>query len=573
MKDKYKNIKKLKTIRAGKAFFYPFLRLISNNKLLSSFIFFVSSKLKYNSQLTNILQYLQYQNYAKYFQRINNIGSNKKIMYFHMSGVNSVHTFISMLLSSYLSRKGFYNYILYCNQALELCSQDRIFKTREDFVYQCELCIKGFEELKSARVLNPSKLNLEKEDFFLQFKEYRRIYNILSKTNNSTELLSINLEDFEIGKFVSYRVMRYYFRGYLKNDERETQIFKKYILETLKFYYLFKKHLKNYKPEYAIIHNGSFNFGNVIRYLLEKESIPYITYETFIGNNSLIYKKNGEVMRLRWDEEYLKFKNKTKDIIEIQKMEEQVTEFMSKIKDGSVMYAQLNKQDTHIISGEEKFCVLFTNLNFDSAVIGRHTLFNSMTDWIKETVKFWIENVEGIKLYIRIHPGEKKLVTPSEDFVSSILNGIYDSKIEVIDATEDISSYELINKMKFGLIYSSTIGLEILYYGKECVVAGDPFFLSSGLVDRFSSKNKYFQKLLFLVSENQVPITKERKKEIITYLYFFYFLKIKRIEGCCFNLKAKREFLLENSVEKVLDKNSEFFDKFYSELTNNTGSN
>lgn len=566
MNDKYKNIKKLKTIRGGKLKFYPALRLISKSETLTKSFFWVTAKLSLYKKLSNITQYLQYHNYKKYFFERVRSESAKKILYFHMSGVNSVHTFISMLFAHYFSKKGFQNNILYCNKALSLCSQDRIFKTRENFFGQCDLCVSGFDDLNSTGVLNTIPLEIKEDTFYNKNEEFQSLINTVEEAKNSNELIKIKLGDFELGKYVSFRVMRFFFRGYLNCDENELSIFKKYLIETAKFYFLFEDYLKKNKPTHAIIHNGSFNFGNVVRYLLKRDLIPYITFETFIGNNSIIYKKNDEVMRLRWDDEYKNFLNKNSTASENPQIEKSVSEFMAKIKDGSVLYAKLNNLETEYISNDENFCVLFTNLNFDSAVIGKHTIFNSMTEWIKETVRFWEENIDDVKLYIRIHPGEKKLVTPSEDFVSSILDNNTSSKVVIIDATNEISSYELIEKMKFGIIYSSTIGLEVLYYGKECVIGGDPFFLTSGLFDKFSNLDEYYLKLQQLISQKVLKIEDKRKEELIKYLYFFYFLKVNKIEGCTFNLKNSTGYLIYPTVEEVIEKNKEFFETLSKDL-------
>ncbi|MBE2278799.1 MAG: hypothetical protein IAE91_00270 [Ignavibacteriaceae bacterium] len=471
-----------------------------------------------------------------------------------------------MLLTSFFQKKGFYNYFFYCNKALAICSQDRIYKTREDFAWQCELCVGGFNNLQLAGVLQTEQMEYKDISFFMQFEHFERVVGIVNSANCTNKLTSLELEGFEIGKYVSYRVMRYFFRGYLKNDESELTVFKNFMIETLKFYYLFEEHLNKNKPDYAIIHNGSFNFGNVVRYLLELHSVPYITFETFIGENSIIYKKNGEVMRLRWDEEYYRFKNKNKDNWEIKDIEDKVAEFMSKIKDGSVMYARLNDLKTEQIESHEKFCVLFTNLNFDSAVIGRHTIYNKMTDWIIDTVRFWEENVTGVKLYIRIHPGEKKLVTPSNDFVNELFVNFSSEKVVIFDAESDISSYELIEKMLFGIVYSSTVGLEMLYYGKECVVAGDPFYLTTGLVDKFESTEEYCKKILELLKNEQNPISENRRSDLIEYLYFFYFMMVNRIEGSNFNLKKSTGFLNAKSINEVLEINQDFFYKISSTL-------
>ncbi len=47
---------------------------------------------------------------------------------------------------------------------------------------------------------------------------------------------------------------------------------------------------------------------------------------------------------------------------------------------------------------------MFTNLSWDSAVAGRRTIFASMLDWARETVRFAAG--KDFTLVIRVHPSE-----------------------------------------------------------------------------------------------------------------------------------------------------------------------
>ena len=102
------------------------------------------------------------------------------------------------------------------------------------------------------------------------------------------------------------------------------------------------------------------------------------------------------------------------------KQKEELYNFLDKIKKGKVFQTKMHDSEIGPIP-LEKGVTLFTNMNFDTYVLGRNSLFKSMENWLIETIEFWKENVKDIPLYIRAHPGEVKTPTPAIRFVRDIV--------------------------------------------------------------------------------------------------------------------------------------------------------
>jgi len=65
----------------------------------------------------------------------------------------------------------------------------------------------------------------------------------------------------------------------------------------------------------------------------------YMTYDTFLGYDSIIYKKNDEVMNLDWNREWDLYKDKFEMT---DGMRTKVDKFFTNIKSGKELYARLN---------------------------------------------------------------------------------------------------------------------------------------------------------------------------------------------------------------------------------------
>ena len=267
--------------------------------------------------------------------------------------------------------------------------------------------------------------------------------------------------------------MRYFLTGALSGNEEQLKIYREYLKAALTYSIAFDKFIGTRdKIKCFILYNGTLVFDAIVLHYCRKKNIPFITYETFLGNNSLIYKKNNEVMDLNWGKEYMLF-SEEKGFPE--DAATKVESFFSGLKRGDRMYAVLNKEHSNEkLEGLDNYVCLFTNLNFDTAVLDKNAFFNSMEDWIYSVIEYWKSNNIRKTLIIRVHPGEMKLVTASSEFIGDRIKkaaGDFPGII-VFDSTDKVNSYELLKRMDYGLIYSSTIGLEIAWSGKTLRCCG-----------------------------------------------------------------------------------------------------
>lgn len=313
-----------------------------------------------------------------------------------------------------------------------------------------------------------------------------------------------------------------------------------------------------------VIQNGTLAVESMIIEVCIKYKIDYITYERWIGNNSLLFKKNGKVMDLSWEDEWDNFKNNALTVDQKQK----VADYILGLQSGKEMYARLNEQhQNEKISHLKNYVCLFTNLNFDTAVLEKHSAFKNMIDWIIEVINFWQANNIKTGLVIRIHPGEVKLRTPSKEFAAEIIKPYITSpNIVLLDSTDSVNSYNLIEKMDLALVYTSTIGLEIAYRGKPVIVAGDSFYRNKPFIVAPETKESYFATVRRLIDNNHVFMP---EKDIIEkYIYFIYFHQTKRLNGMkIYTPNSESNSDYKNWLD-LMKANNEFLNDFIHILKN-----
>jgi hypothetical protein len=117
---------------------------------------------------------------------------------------------------------------------------------------------------------------------------------------------------------------------------------------------------------------------------------------------------------------------------------------------------------------------VFTNVIFDTSQAHANTLFSSMFDWLDLVLKTAARHPETV-FVIRAHPDEMRVGKSSQESVMSWAAG-KDLKglpnVRLIGPDETLSSYELIQRSKFVMVYNSSIGLEAALLGMPVLCAG-----------------------------------------------------------------------------------------------------
>ena len=489
--------------------------------------------------------------------------AKKVILFPFFSGGNNIFFLINLAIGYRLTKKGHRSIYLVCDNAIPICSNERVHKTRHTDRYLCYNCSKPYHWLKKitqAEIIYISD--------YLDKKELDKASIEIENLKDLKSLLKFQYDDIEIGKLVEKSVMRYFLIGKIEENNQTILVYQKFIKSIISLHISLKTLTKTKPelvPEKIILYNGTLSLEGYYRLWAQKKNIEYVTQETYIGQDSWIYKKNDEVMKLRWNKEWDEFK----EIDLSTHQQEKAISYLEGLSQGKEMYDRLNydyELDNDIKNKD--FVVLFTNLNFDTAVLGRNPIFNSMKEWIDQTINYWIDNKPRQLLVIRVHPAEAKLLKPTNDFIGIYLKEINDkiknANIKIYEAHDKVSSYELIKFMKAGLVYSSTIGIEIAYNNKPCLIAGDAFYKDQDFVYSSVNQINYFRLLKSLLSnENEKSIN---RTDLLQFVYFIYFNRVKRLKGINIDHSNHINSFSFDSIEELIHLNNDVFTEFENEI-------
>ncbi len=518
--------------------------------VVNSFIKLSGIKKKFNSTMN-------YRIYANSFkdafrENINEKQKRNAVIFFAM-GSESSYFLRQLMIAKYLELNNWNVEIIVCSGFISACHKERIGKSKENSKLMCQECSWGYNYISKKTGMKISELSLNK------YPENSTSEKINLKTIEECINYKSN-QDIPIGELSKINVLRYFYQGSFYNTEEELKVFNKYLNATQKSVDTLNSYFSEKKKDLIILMNGSGNFDQSVIYFSKKYKIPFITQESFIGSNSWIYKKNGIAIHLDF---YKDWQREKTDLNENQIQE--ITDFFEKLKSGALYSTKLQESNIEKLN-LKKGVVLFTNMNFDTYVLGRNSLFTSMENWLEETITFWKNNVQGIPLYIRVHPGESKMLTPTLKFTRDIVKPHLCENIILIDSDSKINSYSILMNANYVITYSSTIGVEAMMMNIPCVSAGEAFYKPFALAPE--EKSSYFESLKKMNADSNY--FKIEKRNLISYLHYLYFKRIKHFKGFDINRETGNIELTDlDNYKNLIELNKEILDSFYKDCIEN----
>jgi hypothetical protein len=183
---------------------------------------------------------------------------------------------------------------------------------------------------------------------------------------------------------------------------------------------------------------------------------------------------------------------------------------------GDVIRQNLGLDDRPIV-------LLPTNVLGDSLTLGRNIFTKSMEDWVCRTLQYFLGRPD-VQLVIRVHPGE--MLAEGQSIVDVIKYVIPElpEHIFIIPADDKVNTYDLMDIATLGLVFTTTVGMEMAMRGKPVIVIGDTHYRGRGFTLDPSSWVEYYKTLGSVLQEPQkFMLSEEKVKSAWQYAYGFFF--------------------------------------------------
>lgn len=167
--------------------------------------------------------------------------------------------------------------------------------------------------------------------------------------------------------------------------------------------------------------------------------------------------------------------------------------------------------------------VLAANVIGDSLTLGRQVFSRDMTEWLQRTLRNFSQRPQT-QLVVRIHPGERYTKGPSvADVIHACLPELPEN-IRLVAASDPINTYDLVEVADLGLVYTTTVGMEMAMSGVPTIVTGHTHYRDKGFTLDPQDWEDYFELLNRVLQEpHNARLDRQQVDLAWQYAYRFFF--------------------------------------------------
>jgi hypothetical protein len=288
--------------------------------------------------------------------------------------------------------------------------------------------------------------------------------------------------------------------------------------------------LKSHRPDVVIVPNGIIQELGMVYHVARSLNIPTVTYEFGDQNERIWLAQNAQIMRQETDGLWLARRGFPVGDTEMERVrsmyaarqQSRVWENFARSWQGTP--TQGGEQARAALGLDDRpVALLATNVLGDSLTLGRQVFSRTMAEWITRTVQFFAIHPE-IQLVIRVHPGEA--LTQGVSMVEVVHQALPElpDHIHLVAPEEKINTYDLVELAAMGLVYTTTVGMEMAMSGIPVVVAGKTHYCGRGFTFDPLSWEAYFDQLRrFFKNPTAHRLSEEKVNLAWQYAYRFFF--------------------------------------------------
>ncbi len=309
---------------------------------------------------------------------------------------------------------------------------------------------------------------------------------------------------------------------HLNDDENTRHLFREYILSAWNVARKFADFLDQTQPRVVVVFNGQFFPEAAARYVARQRGLRVITHEVGL-QPATAYFTEGEAtaypIHIPDDFEMNEAQNAKLDAYLAKRFQGDFT--MAGIK----FWADMKGLDEAFLkkaAGFKQIVPIFTNVIFDTSQPHANTVFEDMFEWLDGTLEVIRAHPETL-FVIRAHPDELRVRKASRETVGGWVEArrVTDlPNVVFVAPNETLSSYELILKSKFVMVYNSTIGLEASIMDAAVLCAGKARFTQYPTVFFPQTIEEQRAKLEEFLSAEKIEIPAEFKRNARRFLYY-----------------------------------------------------
>ena len=399
-----------------------------------------------------------------------------------------------------------------CGGGLERCDRTT---TWEAPPMPCHTCSKYVRDTLDAHGMEQHPLRTYWDDEDANWPELDEISN--------SELAGVEADGYPLGKLVDIPVKWFLLTTRVAEDPIGATTTRAFLRSARKVLRATIKMIDEIRPTTVVLVNGLFMFEAIARDVCSRQGIDVVNYERGFITDTLLFARDRIACFGEMGDEFLKYRDVpltaderlqlTNYLEDRMHGRRSIERYWSDVRFDAVPRQSLGRRVS-----------LFTNLTWDSAVIGKEIAFPSIQEWIDATIKFFGSRPHD-ELVIRIHPAEVRLAgkptrEPLYEYLIERREAI-PSNVRIISPDDPTSSYPLMQSSDVVCVFTSTTGLEAALLGTPVIVAGETHYRAKGFTQDVDSPQQYLDTLSTVLDAPESFLPDAELVERYAHRFFF----------------------------------------------------
>ncbi len=338
-------------------------------------------------------------------------------------------------------------------------------------------------------------------------------------------LMEVEIEKIPLGRLVLPSVRWVLRRYHLEADEATLFLFRQFLLSAWWIAQEFTRLLEESRAQAVVIFNGISYPEAVAGWIARQAGVTVITHEVCHQPLSAFF-SSGEAtayqMEIPPEFELNPEQDKRLDAYLEQRFQGNFS--MAGIR----FWPEMRSLSKDFLEQALKFkqvVPIFTNVIFDTSQSHSNVVFEHMFAWLDLALEIIQAHPETL-FVIRAHPDEMR---PGKESQESVADWVRSKGVDrlpnvlFVDAGEYFSSYELIQRSKFVMLYNSTIGLEAALMGAAVLCGGKARFTQVPTVFLPATPQEYRQKAEEFLAAEKIEAPPEFVHNARRFMYYNLF--------------------------------------------------